>query len=64
LALYLGDIAWLPVLLESYFRNNADLGTGLLIAHLAITSPYFFARSPVAQADSFSTAGIPASALP
>jgi hypothetical protein len=29
---------------ESYFRNNADLGTGLLMANFAITSPYFFAR--------------------
>jgi hypothetical protein len=39
---YLSDIAWLPVLEESYFRNNADLGTGLLMANLAITSPHFF----------------------
>ena len=44
--MYLGDIARLPNLRESYFRNNADLGTGLLMAHLAITSPYFFALSP------------------
>jgi len=29
-------------LTESYFRNNADLGTGLLMANLAITSPHFF----------------------
>jgi hypothetical protein len=28
---------------DSYFRNNADLGTGLLMANLAITSPHFFA---------------------
>jgi hypothetical protein len=40
---YLSDIAWLPLLEESYFRNNADLGTGLLMANLAITSPHFFA---------------------
>jgi hypothetical protein len=29
-------------MLESYFRNNADLGTGLLMARSAITSPHFF----------------------
>jgi hypothetical protein len=29
-------------MLESYFRNNADLGTGLLMARFAITSPHFF----------------------
>jgi hypothetical protein len=28
---------------DSYFRNNADLGTGLLMANSAITSPHFFA---------------------
>jgi hypothetical protein len=28
---------------DSYFRNNADLGTGLLMANYAITSPHFFA---------------------
>jgi hypothetical protein len=26
---------------DSYFRNNADLGTGLLMANSAITSPHF-----------------------
>jgi hypothetical protein len=31
---------------ESYFRNNADLGTGLLMANYAITSPHFFALPP------------------
>ena len=46
-AWYLSDIAWLPLLAESYFRNNADLGTGLLMANFAITSPHFFAvRGP------------------
>jgi hypothetical protein len=45
-AWYLGDIARLPFLDESYFRNNADLGTGLLIANFAITSPHFFGVCP------------------
>ncbi len=43
---YLSDIARLPVLDDSYFRNNADLGTGLLMANSAITSPHFFAPRP------------------
>ena len=33
-------------MLESYFRNNADLGTGLLIANFAITSPHFLGFVP------------------
>ena len=45
-AWYLSDIARLPILVESYFRNNADLGTGLLIANFAITSPHFFGVCP------------------
>ena len=43
---YLSDIARLPVLDDSYFRNNADLGTGLLMANSAITSPHFFCPAP------------------
>jgi hypothetical protein len=36
---------------DSYFRNNADLGTGLLMANYAITSPPFFAlRACIATA--------------
>jgi hypothetical protein len=46
---YLGDIAWLPYLTESYFRNNADLGTGLLMAQFAITSPHFFCDRPASS---------------
>src|SRR5271154_1931580 len=45
-ALALSDIARLPFMLESYFRNNADLGTGLLVARFATTSPHFFLRPP------------------
>ena len=41
-AWYLGDIAGLPLLAESYFRNNADLGTGLLIGELCHHQPPFF----------------------
>jgi hypothetical protein len=33
-------------MLESYFRNNADLGTGLLMARFAVTSPHFFLPPP------------------
>ena len=39
---YLSALAWLPFLEDSYFRNNADLGTGLLMANFALTSPHFF----------------------
>jgi len=34
-------------MLESYFRNNADLGTGLVTARFAVTSPPFLTFTPV-----------------
>ena len=39
---YLSALVWLLSMEDSYFRNNADLGTGLLMAKFALTSPHFF----------------------